>query len=345
MQFKWITVFSILAFALGIPVKADAELKKYIVEEVQFTLPQGWSLKRNPEPGIKIKAENGDRLFLYQGKFPNNFSLMGDTAKGNEAAINEFAIVARRSLERTYGLDLLLKERDVLKINGLEAINIVFEFSNSGEKNGFVRMILLLTPKVAYGFIAISAAGNGPEEKSLLNQIFQSITIDPDKATGVDPMNERQMLQLVKETLLPALNGMPHGWTWTLKKLDIKDEGKMKIMEAVVSLNRSDTLTLLNCLEEVFEIMRIKGRAPHSNEMLCKARSELVQFFKQFGMIAGVFMSQLVGSKSTGIQYASLTITDAKGTKGRTARFKISRFLECMKTQDGVAFAKAIEWR
>ena len=122
---------------------AFGERKKYVMGEVQFMLPESWKLNRDPQPGIKAQAEDGERQFLYQGKLPNNFVLTGDTAKSSKEAIHKFAVLARRSIERTFKLGLILKDYGALEISGIEAINIVFEFSNNEGKNGLVRMIML----------------------------------------------------------------------------------------------------------------------------------------------------------------------------------------------------------
>lgn len=344
-------ILCLLAAALALPLPAAAASGRQTckMDAVQFEVPGDWLIRKNPSPGIRLLAQSPPGapkiLFLYQGVSPNNFSAMKDRPKELALSLKQLSLMSARALGRKMGAKLEPSYQGMSKIGGLDAVVLEFRTGSAGQTRGKMLMVFVLAAKAAYGFVAISGQSDkGPAIKTL-DEIIASIKIDMAQAKKFSPpTTAKAVMAKVKQALEVGMAGMPTGWEWKVLKTYFSGKGPDKAIEADLLLNHPNALHYINCYAKVMQIFKEKGRAPKEQEIDCMPTKSLMQFTKQYSMISGLLLSQLVQAPGLKIETACLRMQDGRGKKGPRVCLEVKSFLQAIQKRDMIGMSRAMTW-
>lgn len=312
--------------------------------EVKFSVPPRWNYTRNPEQDILIalKPDNsaGNKFFLFVNRTPKP-ELVKVSDKDEKEYLQKFAIMMSRIISRQGTKSAIIKS-EVTKTNTYKTYEIDYALTYPTGGKGFARVTMIMVSNMAYVFLGQSDGKTQSEDRNLFGKIIRSVNIDesriPEPAKAKD---YSEVIENVRMAVVPALQGMPSGWDWTLKSAEMNKGDKSGGMLLKLALNRSDTLLLTHGYAVIMNAIKT-GDQSGFRTLKCDPTS-LKEFSNQLGLITGVAASSSFGNTDLPVKYIAMEVCNARGQKNYKYTTDIDAFIKAVQANNVKKMSQAIE--
>ena len=331
----------LIVFCLAIfqPQIITAQVKEgwreFTDKEIRFQIPAQWEHTAEPELDIihSFSPKNkGDRLVFGVCKRLSGPKKFDVEELLDKDYIPYFAAIVRRIVE-SLNLTVINDHYDYTKMNGLPAVDFQYRLKGVFGQEGYFRMVFILTRKVYYGFYGIYLEDDISEGENPINEIISSIRINTEMIPDdIGPQTYGEMVQQLEITLNNALIGMPPGWGWQAKRVEVTISGDRRQIVVNLALQRPDTQTLTADYKKVMAAFKA-GHEPDKNELTTEP-TVIVEFSNQLFMIAGMVASGSVVHEKLPIDDIVLDIINEQGHKDLSLKLNAQRLWDLINQQD-----------
>jgi hypothetical protein len=243
-----------------------------------------------------------------------------------------FASMARRIVE-SMNLIVVDDHYEYTKINGLPVVDFQYQIKSILGPEGYFRLFGVLTSKVYYIFFGLTLEEEALEGKKTINEIISSIRINTEMIPDdIGPKTYGEIVQQTKLTLESALVGMPPGWGWQAKHVEVRITGDRKQILAELFLQRPDTQILIEDFKKaIAELM--EGREPDMNKLASEPEN-IFGFFNQIFMIAGLVASGSVVYDKLPVDDIVLDIVNDQGQTNLSLILNAQKLADLVNMQD-----------
>lgn len=325
--------------AAGSPYQGWNKVQK---DEVSFLLPPRWHVMSNPLEGLLLQTgpdSTGDQAFFsYVSRSCAPVPFVGEVVL-EEKFIDQWAIMGRRFIE-SLGVNANVESTHLLTINNNKAYLIRYNVSNFVGNKGVCDFLCLMVGKAVYGFMGYSLREE-QEDREVFDRIFHSVRIDESKVpTELGPRTIAEAIANADSTIKMALVGMPPGWEWKLKSVEMEGSGDSHHIQLNMALNREDTLVLTDGYALVIDAIK-KGLTPNLSEIKCDM-NQLGLFLNQTSMIFGAVTSSFLRDGKPMVKQACLSIANMEGRINHLICCDMEALLNAIQTNNHQSLISAI---